>query len=203
MKRTMLVIIVLIAAVSLSAVLKAHAQQADAFGFEPFYVYSDKKADKNHFAPSGWMGDYKDVFYSDGWPNNPAKGSTCIKVIYKAGSAENERWAGIYWQYPPNNWGDKRKAFDLRGAKKLSFWIRGEKGGEVINDVFMGGIKGKYPDSCSVAIGPVDLSTEWRKFEISLDGQDLSKVSGGFGWSTNLSSNPAGCTFYIDEIRYE
>jgi len=66
-----------------------------------------------------------------------------------------------------------------------------------------GGIKGKYPDSCSVAIGPVDLSTEWRKFEISLEGQDLSKVSGGFGWSTNLSSNPKGCTFYLDEIRYE
>ena len=52
-------------------------------------------------------------------------------------------------------------------------------------------------------IGPVVLTTDWQQFTIDLEGKDLSSISGGFCWATNLDVNPDGATFYLDDIRYE
>ncbi|MFH1753987.1 MAG: hypothetical protein ABH875_07390 [Candidatus Omnitrophota bacterium] len=179
------------------------AMDASAGTFNPFYIYSNKRADVNHYAPSGWMGDSGAIKFSDGWPKDTYAGPSCVQIKYLASKSTKEKWAGMYWQDPPNNWGDKIGGHDLVGAKKLVFAIRGENGGEVVNDIFVGGIKGKYADSCSIAIGPIELTKEWEVYEVDLEGQDLSNVIGGFGWSTNMASNPNGCTFYIDEIRFE
>ncbi|MCP4407895.1 MAG: hypothetical protein GY807_09070, partial [Gammaproteobacteria bacterium] len=43
----------------------------------------------------------------------------------------------------------------------------------------------------------------WQQYTINLSGQDLSHVIGGFGWSTNQCANPAGATFYLDNIFFE
>jgi len=59
------------------------------------------------------------------------------------------------------------------------------------------------PDSDSISIGPIELTAEWEKYEINLQGRDLTHIIGGFGWSTNISSNPQGCTLYLDDIYYE
>jgi len=65
-----------------------------------FYVYADKGARVNHFAPSGWMGDYGDIKIDDGFAENPADGRTCIKVSYSAKGTQGANWAGVYWQAP-------------------------------------------------------------------------------------------------------
>jgi hypothetical protein len=52
-------------------------------------------------------------------------------------------------------------------------------------------------------MGPVVLTKDWQQYEIDLSGKDISYISGGFCWSTNLDVNPDGCTFYLDDIRYE
>jgi len=178
------------------------AMTSAAYAFSGFDIYTEKKAKENHYAPSGWMGDFKSIRFSDGWPKNAHSGSTCIKITYDPTKQSAQGWAGIYWQEPANNWGNQ-PGFDVTGATKLTFWIRGEKGGEVISDIFVGGIDGVYPDTASVAVGPIDLSTEWEKFEINLEGQDLSSIAGGFGWSTSASENPDGVVFYLDDIRFE
>ena len=175
----------------------------DVAYFEPFNVYTDKNARGNHYAPSGWMGDYSDVSFNDANRETPHTGSTCIKIIYRPNASQGARWAGMFWQNPPNNWGEKKGGYDLTGATKLTFWARGEKGGERIEEVKMGGISGTYPDSDSASLGPVILTKDWQKYEIDLEGRDLSYVSGGFCWATNLDVNPEGCTFYLDDIRYE
>lgn len=172
----------------------------------PFYVYADSSSLDNHFIPSGWMPATaaQDIKVKTAWKENPFSGDTCIKVEYKNNSGT--RWAGVYWQNPANNWGEVPNAgLDLTGATKLTFWARGEKGGEVINEFKMGGIaSGEYIDSDSGSVGPVKLTTEWQKYEIDLRGKDLSYVIGGFCWATNIDvNNPEGITFYIDEIRYE
>src|SRR6185295_16284279 len=115
----------------------------------------------------------------------------------------NCRWAGVYWVFPGSNWGTRKGGYDLSGAHKLSFWARGEKGGEVIQEFKIGGIAGKFRDSDTAGIGPIELSTEWKRYEIELEGVDLSYISGGFCWSTNLDRNKDGCTFYLDDIVYE
>ncbi len=169
----------------------------------PFYVYSDAGSLDNHFIPSGWMPAtaVKDVRMNIYSKDNPYSGKTCIRVEYKNNSGT--RWAGIYWQNPANNWGERDGGFDLTGATKLTFWARGEKGGERIEEFKVGGIMGKYSDSDTASIGPVVLTKEWKKYTIDLRGKDLGYIIGGFAWSTNIDVNPGGAVFYLDEIRYE
>lgn len=172
----------------------------------PFYVYADSSSLDNHFVASGWMPATaaEDVRINTNWKNLPFSGDTCIRVEYD--NESGTRWAGVYWQQPANNWGTIPEAgYDLQGAEKLTFWARGDQGGEVIYEFKMGGLSsGDYPDSDSASIGPIELSTEWEKHEIDLRGRDLSHVIGGFAWATNIDVNdPNGIVFYLDEIKYE
>lgn len=171
--------------------------------FKAFPVYTDGRSPDNHYIASGYMGDYSDVSVNATSFDNPHSGSTCIKIVYSDAVSQGARWVGVYWQNPANNWGDRQGGFDLTGATKLSFWARGEYGGERIEEFKMGGITGLYPDSDIAGIGPVLLTSEWKQYEIDLRGKDLSYISGGFAWGTNIDVNPEGATFYLDDIRYE
>jgi len=172
-------------------------------GFKGFPVYTDQKSPDNHYIPSGYMGDYSDVKIETASFDNPHSGTTCIKVTYSNAVSQGARWAGMYWQSPANNWGDKKGGFDLTGARKLTFWARGAKGEERIEEFKIGGITGLYPDSDLAGIGPVMLTRDWKKYEIDLSGKDLSYISGGFCWATNIDVNAEGAVFYLDDIRYE
>jgi hypothetical protein len=198
-KKRFLGLIVFAALIFAAVAIKAQ----DVPYFEPFNVYTDKNARGNHYAPSGWMGDYTDIAFSDAWKENPHSGTTCIRIVYRPNVSQGARWVGMYWQYPPNNWGEKKGGYNLTGAKKLTFWARGEKGGERIEEVKIGGITGTYADSDTATAGPIILTTDWKQFEIDLEGRDLSYISGGFCWSTNLDVNLDGATFYLDDMRYE
>jgi len=168
-----------------------------------FSVYTDKNARDNHFIVSGWMGDYGDVKLNDQATANPHSGTACLEFSYTAKKTQGQGWAGVYWQNPANNWGNKNGGFNLTGMNKLTFWARGAKGGEVIQKFMVGGIKGTYPDSATVEMGPVELSDVWKQYTINLAGKDLSYINGGFGWTTTADLNPEGCVFYVDDVKYE
>ncbi len=175
-----------------------------AGAFKNFPVYSDAKSPDNHYVPSGWMGDYADLIIKDNCTANPHSGSTCIQWKYSAKGTNKAGWAGVFWQNPANNWGTKKGGYNLTGAKKLIFWARGEKGGEIITEVGVGGITGKYADTDKVSAGPLELTKEWEKNEIDLTGADLSYISGGFFWVAKGEDAPeGGLTFYLDDIRFE
>lgn len=198
LKKTLLISMLIMAV----AIVSVPNLQAGA-DFKRFNVYTDKGATSNHYVPSGWMGDFQGLYISEGWPMNTHTGPSCIKISYKRKGELTNKWVGVYWQAPENNWGNKDGGFDLTGAKKLVFWIRGEKGTEVIDNILVGGIKGDKGDSCSVSVGPIDLTQEWQMIEIKLDNQNLSHIIGGFGFSINLASNPENFIFYLDDIYYE
>lgn len=141
----------------------------------------------------------------EAWAQDCHAGKNCVKIEYDVDCSRNDqRWAGIYWLNPANNWGQRKGGFNLTGAQKLTFWARGEKGGEQIQEFTVGGISGNYPDSDLTAMGPVILTPQWKQYTIDLRGKDLSYISGGFAFSTNEEVNPAAsCTFYLDEIRFE
>ncbi len=202
----------LLAAMSLPMNMAAFAEAAEeaqaseatpTMSFKPFPVYSDAKSPDNHYIPSGWMGDYADIKFDDKYMTNPHGGTTSMQISYSSKATQGARWSGIYWQNPPNNWGTRPGGYDLTGAKKITFWARGEKGGERVEEFKVGGITGEYADSDVAGIGPVVLTSDWQQFTIDLEGKDLSSISGGFCWATNLDVNPEGCTFYLDDIRYE
>ncbi len=215
MKKSVILLVLLALAVCVTGVSVAAdavvVAPASAGGFKRFNVYSDRTARDNHFMPSGWMGDYGDIKLDTGWKDNPHSGTTCIKIVYTIDQKQGAGWAGIFWQNPANNWGTKPGGFDLTGAKKLVFWARGEKGGEMLSktqvgtlsEVKIGGITGEYADSDSVSIGPLTLTPEWKEYTIDLTGKDLSYISGGFCWAASAADNPSGFTIYFDDIYYE
>lgn len=165
-----------------------------------------------YFYPGGWMGDPEIdsncIKFNDGFTdcNRPAnKDGICIKIEYRPipKDQNGKGWAGIYWQYPDKNWGDKpgRK---VREATRIVFYAKGETGNEVI-EVKAGGINDynkKYQDSFEIA-QRIRLTNNWERYEISISDQDLSNVIGSFAWVASRNANPDGLTFYLDDIRYE
>jgi len=162
-------------------------------------VYAPFDISEN-FKPSGWMGaGIQYLKLNEQWRDNCYSPPTCIQNIYEPGSSN---FAGVYWQYPDKNWGDFR-GLTIRGASRITFWARGERGGEIV-EFIAGGINDKnkpYKDSFRVSTGQVALSEEWRRYEINLFEQNLKSVIGGFCWA--VPGNPEGVTFYLDDIRYE
>lgn len=189
-------------AMAMAAFVLLTQSQIQAGNFS-LIVYTDDKSNKNHYIPSGWMGDYSGIKMDLASKDGPQSGTHCIKFTYKPSSETVVRWAGVYWQDPPNNWGEKDGGFDMTSAKKLTFWAKGAKGGELIKEFKVGGIKGAFSDSDEVAIGPITLGKTWKQYTINLKGRDLTAISGGFCWATDLDSNPGGLTFYLDEVKYE
>lgn len=149
------------------------------------------------------MGDYGDMKCDEGWTKDACSRKTCIRIGYSAKKAQGAGWAGMYWQEPANNWGNVPGGFDLTGAKRLTFWVKGEKGGEVIAEFKIGGIQGEFSDSTSVSIGPVVLTPEWKQYTIDLKTENLSRIIGGFAFVLNAAENPDGAVFYLDDIIYE
>src|SRR5260221_5886021 len=111
---------------------------------------------------------------------------TCLKIEY---FRSGDSWAGIYWQLPESNWGETRGR-RVVGARKVSFWARGETGNEWI-EFKLGGIGWhlemgrrfgwfpdrsiRYPDSF-YKNDFLRLSNKWQKYEISVRGQNLSNL---------------------------
>jgi len=168
-----------------------------------FNIYADGNSPDNNYSASGWMGDSGDININEQHMMGAHSGSTCIKVNYSAKASQGNGWAGVYWQNPANNWGQTQGGLDLTGYNSLSFWARGEDGGEVVEKVKVGGITGTYPDSSETQIGPIVLTKEWKQYTINLVGKDLSYISGGFAWITGAHLNPNGAVFYLDDIRFE
>lgn len=157
------------------------------------------------FTASGWMGDgeygRKYIEFSSASTTTPHSPPTSVKVTYTFGPL---RWAGLYWQNQPDNWGD-RQGMNLSGKKgaKLIFWARGEVGNEVV-EFKAGGIDNKtkdYRDSFVATSGRHRLSKEWKKYEIDLSRANLSNVIGGFCWVASADDNQGKqITFYLDDI---
>lgn len=182
-----------------------------SYAASDFYIYADKNSPKNHFIPSGWMGDYNDLKFNDQETKTFSAGATSIKITYTAKKSQNQGWAGIYWQSSQNNWGSKDTGFDLSDFNKLVFMAKGAVGGEIITAVKVGGITlnsatGQpvpFPDTLNVENGPIRLTNQWQEYSINLAGKNLSNVNGGFAIIFN--ADQAGGkeeTIYLDEIRF-
>lgn len=169
----------------------------------PLILYSDYDSPQNSFFPTGWMGDLNDIVCNPNCSKSPHNGQTCTQISYSAKGSLG--WAGIYWQYPLNNWGEY-PGYNISQPKTLTFWAKGEKGGEIA-EFKVGGISNKdkpYQDSFGpLSTNPFQLTTQWKEYIIDLTGRDLNMVIGGFCWVTSAAQNPQGCMIYVDDISFE
>jgi len=162
----------------------------------PLALYGNDQTEPP-YAPSGWIGNAGAVGFIPDWKDNPHTGKTCMKLEYR----DPGGWGGIIWQSPPNDWGDKPGGRNLTGAVTLTFWARGETGGEKV-DFSFGGIHNDKPfyDTADGKVS-VQLTKDWKPYSIDLSGKNLSCIKSGFGWTAAGAGKPI--TFYLDDIRYE
>ena len=161
----------------------------------PYPVYRDGA--NGPWYVSGYMGNTGAMKVDDRCAEKPHSGETCMKVEYSA----NDNWAGIFWQSPAGDWGDKPGGANLSKALTLVFWARGEKGGEKVS-FFMGGIGKDKPfhDTANRKLENVVLKKSWTRYRIPLDGEDLSQIKTGFGFNFGGQGRPFA--FYLDDIEY-
>jgi hypothetical protein len=161
----------------------------------PFHVYGDGQPTR--YIASGYMGQTQSIVMDANCKDSPHSGETCLRVEYNAPGG----WGGVLWQSPANDWGAKPGGFDLTGATTLVFFARGAKGGEKVS--FQVGGLGKdqpYYDTGKGEIKDVVLRSEWTRYRIPLDGQDLSRLKTGFGWVVGGQGAPV--VFYVDDIQF-
>ena len=142
------------------------------------------------------MGNTRALKVNENCDENPYKGDTCIHIDY----LDHIGWAGIFWQDPANDWGDKPGGRNLTGATTLVFRARGLDGGEVVT-FFVGGITDKpYSDTARAELKDVRLKKEWTRYRIPLDGLDLSQIKTGFGFT--LANDGEPFSFFLDDIKF-
>jgi hypothetical protein len=164
----------------------------------PLVVYDEVDREKPPYVPTGWMGDTKQMALAEDCQERPHAGKTCLRAQFNGASG----WGGVVWQQPGHNWGDKPGGWNLAGAKRLTFWARGERGDEVVS--FQFGVLGedkRYHDTAKDELEKVRLTSDWKQYSFDLAGKDLSRIMTGFAWVVAGQGKPI--TFYLDDVRYE
>ncbi len=189
-----------------------------------FYVYDDYLSAGNHFIERGLMcnpGDEASLPpMNEACTNSPHTGLNCIRCEFKAVKSNWGGWFFLNGVLRPNasgselNWGDAPNAgCDLRGATHLTFWARGEKGGEKVKffafgtgrNPISGAANKPYPDSDPQVSTPfITLTADWRPYTIDLQNRSLTNVLLGFAWMTKSTINGhKDVAFYLDDIAFD
>ena len=225
--RAFLYILITLVTVSSAGALNASAAAAldhlrhvmDQY-HDRFIVYEDVSAAGNHFHSWAKIPDSGAAVLMNGSSTDaPRRGATAIRAEFQNVAGPN--FGGFYLlngilpdgaSSPQPNFGTVPNAgFDLTGATTLTFWARGQSGGETI-DFFMGGVgrnagsgdpESPYPDSTAVVKQTFVLTTQWTQYSLDLTGRNLSYVLGGFGWVASDTFNPGGAVFFLDDIEYQ
>ena len=184
-----------------------------------FPVYDDVSSAGNHFVTFGKIPSGNALVSVNGsWTSNPHSGATCIRFQFS-----DSQFAGFYFMNgvlpagafaPITNFGDIPNAgINLSGAVSLTLWVKGDRGGELI-DFFVAGVGrdaqsgqpiNPFPDSSrrQPALGnKFQLTTQWQQITIDVRGLDLSYVLGGLGWVATPQDNPQGAVFYVDDVQF-
>lgn len=163
---------------------------------------------QNLFTSSGWVGDgefgRKYITFEGANEINPHSNPSCIKIKYEFGP---KKWAGIYWQNQPDNWGDlPGNNYSKEGLTQVTFWAKGTSGKEVL-EFKSGGIRHSsktHHDTYVSTTGRITLATNWKQYTINLKNADLSSVIGGFCWVASKDyNNSDSITFYLDDIQFQ
>lgn len=171
----------------------------------------------DHFSPTGYMGDGTTIgvvnMVAAACPSRaPNAVGDCYMITYTPPNPTDNGWAGVYWQFPGNNWGGYPGHTVLPGATQATAWAMGANGGEQVS-FKVGGIAvadntEEYHDSLTESAGPVTLTTQWQPYSVDFGGATYDEVIGGFAWIVNLPVPDGGppstqpIVFYLDNITW-
>ena len=187
------------------------------------YVYRDFGDTEYHYTQKALMAGMDASLVRDmneNWRENPYSGSSCIRCEQITHEGDWGGWLFLNGYLPEgsnvpelNDGTADGQGLDLSGAERLTFFARGERGGEQVEFFTCGfGYNSEwnvqvvpFPDSSMKrSTGVVTLSREWTQFSIDLSSADMSSIVCGFGYV--LKGNAPGNrekVCYLDEIRFE
>jgi len=114
-------------------------------------------------------------------------------------------FGGFCWKNRAGNEGEAA-GDDLSGAgyRRISFWARGEKGGEVaeFRAGGLGNVKTRHRDSFDASAGKIKLGTSWHDYTIFVKDADLSSVMTPFCVLMYREDNAQDAVVYVDDIEY-
>jgi hypothetical protein len=149
------------------------------------------------FFPSGYMGDGASAGVSEKeacFNPRPGEGKgKCHEFTWTPGA---NKWAGVFWQYPDNNWGALPGLEIPKGAAEVCFYAWGAKGGELIK--FVVGMKDADGFEKS---SELTLTTDPKQYCIDLSGVAYTDVIGAFAWFAG-SESTSPVTFSLDDIQW-
>jgi hypothetical protein len=164
--------------------------------------------------PAGWMSGASApaAFISLESGTDCPTGARCSRFTYSPGGS----WGGVYWwslecgdSGTGEAWDRVRagtcginvlEACGLSAVHRLTFWARGERGGEIVEFKIGGTDVSPKPGRST---GKKSLEPDWKQYEIDLEGLDLTNAVGLFLWIATDIDNPEGATFYLDGLQFE
>jgi hypothetical protein len=196
---------------------------AGPFTVSDYFAASGAMADGNGMSPPGMITTNQYAGSTCGDKARPpgARGH-CFTFDYVPGP---NLFAGVYFQYPPNNWGGE-KGLPVHADKfsKVSFQYAVADNNQTMLKFGIGGIglpmhsaddiaKG-YTNSDQFALQdtPQSATSEWQPFSLAIRANDpnvpITDIIGAFAW---YASYPMGADFttlppttvYIDDLVYE
>lgn len=123
----------------------------------------------------------------------------CTSVDYQPGLSTGE--LDLTWASDKN--------FDISAAKKVTFYVMGDDGGEKIKFKAAGKKldkipKGKPEDvAFDIVTQPVTLDKKWQKFEIDLTKANLTGVSNPFGIAVEKGDNHGPIRVFVKAITLD
>lgn len=124
---------------------------------------------------------------------------------FKISIEKGAGFGGACWKNKAGNEGEA-PGDNLSGARyrRISFWARGARGGEVaeFRAGGMGNVKTRYSDSFDVTAGKIKLGTTWAEHSIYVMDADLSSVMTLFCALFYREDNADGAEIYVDDVQY-
>ena len=164
----------------------------------PFVLYAEAGEKTPPYYCTGRMGNDRALTIDENWDSDPHSGKTCMKVSY----ADTGDWAQAVWQHPGNNWGDVPGGYNLSKAAKLTFWARGDAGGERIElGIGMSQSTTAVAHDSFKETSGFRLQTKWKKYSIPIEKYDRTRIISGL--LLRLEGQEKPIVFYLDDIQYE
>ena len=156
------------------------------------------------YYPGGWIGDVDDITVVPLGERGDPVGGASLQIDYRPRPPGGLGWAAVYFLYPNGNWG-QFPGRNLVGATRLTFWACADH--DTRAEFFVGGVRDPhlpYADSMpKVSTGIVAVTAAWQRYEINVEGNDLSSVIGGFGLAMSRGENPEPRSLLLDDIAFD
>jgi hypothetical protein len=162
----------------------------------------------DYYSPDGFFGDGElrgRLELEKSCPQRaPGAQGDCYTLTYRPGV---KRFAGIFWQYPHNNWGFWPGHTVAPGASRITFQARGLRGGEALKvNAGQKDSPNAHKDSFQLEEMTVALTDRWAAHELPFSGADYqgpSGVLGAFMIALAAGDSDDAIVVYLDDVRWQ